>query len=172
MKISLTFDSLPEVDQFAKDWLGKQGKAPAPAPDMTTTPAVVPAQAITAELRAPAAPAQAITAGPAVQTPMPAPAAPVPPVTAGPAVQTPMPAPAPATAPAPAAPTPPAPTPAAAPQVTIEDVTRAAVALADQGRKADLLALLGKFGVRAITELGAEQLGPFKQALDILGGGA
>ena len=148
MKISLTFDSLPEVDQFAQDWLKKQGKAPAPA--MTTTPAVVPAQAITAELRTPAAPAQAITAGPAVQTPMPAPA----------------------TAPAPAAPTPPAPAPAAAPQVTIEDVTRAAVALADQGRKADLLALLGKFGVRAITELGAEQLGPFKQALDILGGGA
>ena len=150
MKISLTFDSLPEVDQFAQDWLGKQGKAPAPA--VTTTPAVVPAQAITAELRTPAAPVQAITAGPAVQTPMPAPA--------------------PATAPAPAAPTPPAPAPAAAPQVTIEDVTRAAVALADQGRKADLLALLGKFGVRAITELGAEQLGPFKQALDILGGGA
>lgn len=149
MKISLTFDSLPEVDQFAKDWLKKQGKAPAPAPDMMTTPAVVPAQAITAELRTPAA----VTAGPAVQTPLPAPAAPAP-------------------APAPAAPTPPAPAPAAAPQVTIEDVTRAAVALADQGRKADLLALLGKFGVRAITELGAEQLGPFKQALELLGGGA
>lgn len=155
MKISLTFDSLPEVDQFAKDWIEKQGKAPAPAPAVTTTPAVVPAQAITAELRTPAAPVPPVTAGPAVQTPMPAPA---------PA--------APATAPAPAAPTPPAPAPAAAPQVTIEDVTRAAVALADQGRKADLLALLGKFGVRAITELGAEQLGPFKQALDILGGGA
>ena len=164
MKISLTFDSLPEVDQFAQDWLGKQGKAPAPA--VTTTPAVVPAQAITAELRTPAAPVQAITAE--LRTP----AAPVQAITAGPAVQTPMPAPAPATAPAPAAPTPPAPAPAAAPQVTIEDVTRAAVALADQGRKADLLALLGKFGVRAITELGAEQLGPFKQALDILGGGA
>ena len=161
MKISLTFDSLPEVDQFAKDWLGKRGEAPAPAV-MTT-----PAQAITAELRTPTAPAQAITAE--LRTP----AAPVPPVTAGPAVQTPMPAPAaPATAPAPAAPTPPAPAPAAAPQVTIEDVTRAAVALADQGRKTDLLALLGKFGVRAITELGTEQLGPFKQALDILGGGA
>ena len=144
MKISLTFDSLPEVDQFAQDWRGKRGEAP--APDVMTTPAVVPAQAITAELRTPAAPAQAITAAPAVQTPMPAPA----------------------TAPAPEAPTPPAP----APQVTIEDVTRAAVALADQGRKADLLALLGKFGVRAITELGAEQLGPFKQALEILGGGA
>lgn len=143
MKISLTFDSLPEIDQFAQDWLKKQGKAPAPAP------AVMPAQAITAELRTPAAPVPPVTAGPAVQTPMPAPAAP-------------------ATAPAPAAPTPPAP----APQVTIEDVTRAAVALADQGRKADLLALLGKFGVRAITELGAEQLGPFKQALEYLGGDA
>ena len=161
MKISLTFDSLPEVDQFAQDWLGKRDKAP--APDVMTTPAVVPAQAITAELRTPAGPAQAITAE--LRTP----AAPVPPVTAGPAVQTPMPAPAaPATAPAPAAPTPPAP----APQVTIEDVTRAAVALADQGRKADLLGLLGGFGVRAITELSAEQLGPFKQALDYLGGGA
>ena len=151
MKISLTFDSLPEVDQFAKDWLLSKGQAimaPVPAqrvePGVTTTPAVV-----TAELRTPTAPAAPVTAGPAVQTPMPAPAAP-------------------AAAPAPAAPTPPAP----APQVTIEDVTRAAVALADQGRKADLLALLGKFGVRAITELGAEQLGPFKQALDILGGGA
>lgn len=146
MKISFTFENLPEVDRFAQDWLKKQGKAPAPAATAMTTPAVVPAPAITAELRTPAAP--------------------VPPVTAGPAVQTPM--PAPATAPAPAAPTPPAP----APQVTIEDVTRAAVALADQGRKTDLLAMLGKFGVRAITELGAEQLGPFKQALDILGGGA
>ncbi|MBR6115090.1 MAG: hypothetical protein IKQ10_07910 [Oscillospiraceae bacterium] len=142
MKISLTFDSLPEVDQFAQDWLGKRGKAPAPAPSASASVPVA-------------------TTTPAVVT-----AAPVPPVTAGPAVQTPMPAPAPA--PAPAAPTPPAP----APQVTIEDVTRAAVALADQGRKADLLALLGKFGVRAITELGAEQLGPFKQALEILGGGA
>ena len=161
MKISLTFDSLPEIDQFAQDWLGKQGKAPAPA--VTTTPAVVPAQAITAELRTPAAPAQAITAGPAVQTPMPAPAAPA--TAPAPAAPTPP-------VPAPAAPTPPAPAPAAAPQVTIEDVTRAAVALADQGRKTDLLALLGKFGVRAITELGAEQLGPFKQELDILGGGA
>lgn len=139
MKISLTFDSLPEIDRFAQDWLKKQGKAPAPAPDVMTTPAVV-----TAAAPAPAAPAVPVTAGPAVQTPMPAPA------------------------PAPAAPTPPAP----APQVTIEDVTRAAVALADQGRKADLIELLGKFGVRAITELGTEQLGPFKQALEILGGGA
>ena len=165
MKISLTFDSLPEVDQFAKDWIEKQGKAPAPAPDMVTTPAVVPAQAITAELRTPAAPAQAITAE--LRTP----AAPAQAITAGPAVQTPMPAPAPAAPAAPAA-SATAPAPAAAPQVTIEDVTRAAVALADQGRKADLLALLGKFGVRAITELGTEQLGPFKQALDILGGGA
>ena len=159
MKISLTFDSLPEIDRFAQDWLGKRGKAPAPTPDMMTTPAVVPAQAITAELRTPAAPAQAITAE--LRTP----AATVPPVTAGPAVQTPMPAPQPAPAPVPM----PAPQPAQAP-VTIEDVTRAAVALADQGRKTDLLALLGKFGVRAITELGPDQLGPFKQALDILGG--
>ena len=146
MKISLTFDSLPEIDRFAQDWLKKQGKVSASVPVVTTTPAVV-----TAAAPAPAAPAAPVTAGPAVQTPMPAP--------------TPA---APVTAPAPAAPTPPAP----APQVTIEDVTRAAVALADQGRKADLLALLGKFGVRAITELGAEQLGPFKQALEYLGGGA
>lgn len=146
MKISLTFDSLPEVDQFAKDWLLSKGQAiMAPVPAQRVEPKVTPAPM------------------PALDPP--APAAPVPPVTAGPAVQTPMPAPQPAPAPVPM----PAPQPAQAP-VTIEDVTRAAVALADQGRKNDLIALLDKFRVHAITELGPDQLGPFKQALDILGG--
>lgn len=63
----------------------------------------------------------------------------------------------------------PAPAPAA-PAATIDDVTRAAVALMDQGRKADLMGLLGKFGVRSLTELRPEQLGPFLQALQAMGG--
>lgn len=62
-------------------------------------------------------------------------------------------APAPAAAPAPA----PAPAPTTAPTITIEKISLAGAALASAGRMGDLMAIVAKHGVQALTQLKPEQ---------------
>ena len=81
--------------------------------------------------------------------------------------------------PAPAAPANPtavpAPTPApvvpvtAAPTYTLDQIATAGAALVNAGKMEQLLALLGKYGIQAITQLKAEQFGPFVTELRGLG---
>lgn len=120
------------------------------------------------------------------QQPAPAPVAPAVPTTApvqqpapaAPVVQTAVPVQAPAavhTAPVQAQPAPIQPpmpqVPVAAPTAyTIEQLMNAAAALAAGGRRPDLLALLGKYGVQALTQLSPDQYGAF--ATDLRGLGA
>lgn len=106
--------------------------------------------------------------GPAVQAAsVPAPAAqpsPAPaPVTPVPAPVTPVPVAQPAPAPAPAA----APTTARA--FRFEDIQLAATSLCDTGKRAEVLALLAKYGIQALSALPAEQYGAFATELRGLG---
>lgn len=58
-----------------------------------------------------------------------------------------------ATAASPSAPTAPAPSETAAVNYTIEQLSVAGAALCEQGKMAQLIALLGKYGVQAVTQL-------------------
>jgi hypothetical protein len=104
------------------------------------------------------------------------------------AEQVPMPQPAPAPVaaptaqvPAPVAPAPvaPAPTPTPAEQsaavpttaqtYTVEQLAVAATQMVDAGRRQELVNLLGRFGVQALTALPKEQYGAFATALRQMG---
>ena len=101
----------------------------------------------------------------------------------GPAVQaasvpapvpvTPVPVAQPAAAPAPVAQPVPAPAPAAAPPTArafrFEDIQLAATSLCDTGKRAEVLALLAKYGIQALSALPAEQYGAFATELRGLG---
>lgn len=118
------------------------------------------------------------TAAPAVAAPVAAPAAPVSPAPVTPTA-TPTPAPGPAVAaPAPtagpASVTPgntPAPTVpvAGAPTYTLDQISRAGASLVDAGKMQQLLELLGRYGVQAVTQLQPEQYGTFATELRALG---
>lgn len=70
----------------------------------------------------------------------------------------------------PAPPEPPAaPLPTTAPTYTQEQIALAAAQIMDAGRQADLIALLGQFGVQAVTQLPAEQYGAFATSLRSMG---
>ena len=102
--------------------------------------------------------------GPAVLAAQPSPAlAPV----------TPVPVAQPAAAPAPVAQPAPAPAPAAAPTTArafqFEDIQLAATSLCDTGKRAEVLALLAKYGIQALSALPAEQYGAFATELRGLG---
>lgn len=77
-------------------------------------------------------------------------------------------APVAAAAPSPAAeaPTAPAPAPTA---YTMDDLGRAGATLIDAGKMPQLIALLGKFGVQAVTQLKPEQFAAFADELKALG---
>lgn len=109
-----------------------------------------------------------------------APAAPVPVQTASVPTPAPVaaPAPAPAPAPTPAAPlvTPmptaavPAPAvPVTAPTYTLDQIAKAGANLVDAGKMEQLLALLTKYGVQAVTQLTPDQYGAFATELRALG---
>lgn len=117
-------------------------------------------------------------AGNAPVTPT-APAAPAP-VQAAPAVPTTPVAPAPAAAPttppvasAPAAvptATPAAPSvPVTAPTYTLDQIAKAGASLVDAGKMEQLLGLLTKYGVQAVTQLNLDQYGAFATELRALG---
>lgn len=112
--------------------------------------------------------------------------APVPPVTTPPATVVPTqpapapvatPTPAPAPAPAPAAPAqtvaPTNPAPAVpvttAPTYTLDQIAKAGASLVDAGKMEQLLALLAKYGVQAVTQLQPDQYGVFATELRTLG---
>lgn len=128
------------------------------------------AEAILALVNAPAPKPAAATAAPAATPTQPA-AVPAPaPVAPAPAVPVSAPAPVQA-APAPAAPVP---VPTAAPVAsqaayTFEQLQTAAGSLVTAGKQNDLFALLGQFGLQAMTQLVPEQYGAFATALRGLG---
>lgn len=108
--------------------------------------------------------------------------APVPPVTMPPAtvvptqptpapVATPIPAPAPAAPAQTVAPTNPAPTVpvTTAPTYTLDQIAKAGASLVDAGKMEQLLALLAKYGVQAVTQLQPDQYGVFATELRTLG---
>ena len=95
--------------------------------------------------------------------PVPAPAAPVSPAPVTP-TQTPTPAPAaPGNTPAPTVPV------AGAPTYTLDQISRAGASLVDAGKMQQLLELLGRYGVQAVTQLQPEQYGAFTTELRALG---
>lgn len=102
--------------------------------------------------------------------------APVPPVTMPPATvvptqPTPTPAPAPAAPAQTVAPINPAPTVpvTTAPTYTLDQIAKAGASLVDAGKMEQLLALLAKYGVQAVTQLQPDQYGVFATELRTLG---
>ena len=116
-------------------------------------------KAVTTPVEQPALPTAPAPVTPAPTTPAPAPgpaAAPVP--TAGPSAAT-----APGNTPAPVVPV------AAAPSYSMEQIATAGAALVDAGKRDQLLALLSRFGLQAVTQLQPAQYGTFAAELRALG---
>lgn len=140
MNITATFESIEELKAFAA-LIGQDPIQAEPHGDPVNAPAVsvIPTAPITAQV-APAAPAAT-----APQIPLSNPQqAPVSPQMPG-AVQT------------------------TAPTYTRDDLSRAAVTLMESGRQDDLLALLARFGVEALTQLPQQHYGAFATELRRLG---
>lgn len=137
---------------------------PLPVSAYPATPAAAPAAAPVAPVAAPVSPA------PVNPTPGPAP------TTAAP-VAAPSPSPTPVTNAPTAGPTSAAPgnTPApavpvtGAPAYTLDQISRAGASLVDAGKMQQLLELLGRYGVQAVTQLKPEQYGAFATELRALG---
>lgn len=72
-------------------------------------------------------------------------------------------------APAPTQAAPSATAPSEAKNVTMDDLGRAGAALIDAGKMPQLIALLGKFGVQAVTQLKPEQFNAFADEMRALG---
>ncbi len=137
---------------------------PLPVSAYPATPAAAPVAAPVAPVAAPVSPA------PVNPTPGPAP------TTAAP-VAAPSPSPTPVTNAPTAGPTSAAPgnTPApavpvtGAPAYTLDQISRAGASLVDAGKMQQLLELLGRYGVQAVTQLKPEQYGAFATELRGLG---
>ena len=142
---------------------------PLPVSAYPATPA--PAVAPVAPAVAPVAPAVApVSPAPVNPTPGPAPtmAAPVvaPSPSPTPVTNAPTAGPtsaAPGNTPAPAVPV------AGAPTYTLDQISRAGASLVDAGKMQQLLELLGRYGVQAVTQLKPEQYGAFATELRGLG---
>ena len=107
-----------------------------------------------------------------VATPVTPPPASVVPTQPTPApVATPTPAPAPVAPAQTAAPTNPAPAVpvTTAPTYTLDQIAKAGASLVDAGKMEQLLALLAKYGVQAVTQLQPDQYGVFATELRTLG---
>lgn len=131
---------------------------PLPVSAYPTTPAPV------------AAPAAPVSPAPVNPTPGPAPtmAAPVaaPSPSPTPVTNAPIAGPtsaAPGNTPAPAVPV------TGAPAYTLDQISRAGASLVDAGKMQQLLELLGRYGVQAVTQLKPEQYGTFATELRALG---
>lgn len=137
---------------------------PLPVSAYPATPAAAPVAAPVAPVAAPVSPT------PVNPTPGPAP------TTAAP-VAAPSPSPTPVTNAPTAGPTSAAPgnTPApavpvtGAPAYTLDQISRAGASLVDAGKMQQLLELLGRYGVQAVTQLKPEQYGAFATELRALG---
>lgn len=127
---------------------------PRPVASYPTTPA----PAVAAPVAAPVAPVSPAPVTPAATpTPAPGPAVAAPAPTAGPASVT------PGNTPAPAVPV------TTAPAYTLDQISRAGASLVDAGKMQQLLELLGRYGVQAVTQLQPEQYGAFATELRALG---
>lgn len=151
IKITLTVPGLPEaINNLAEAIRGNSTAAPvASAP--VQQPEVKATQPVAAPVVNPTTPAAA-----PVQTPV----ANTAPVNAAPVVNA-----------APSVPSAPAPSNAAAVNYTIEQLSVAGAALCEQGKMPQLIALLGKYGVQAVTQLNPapETLNAFAAELKALG---
>lgn len=132
---------------------------PLPVASYPTAPAPAPAPA-------PAAP---VSPAPVTPTQTPAPTA-TPPV-AAPAPTAGQTSAAPGNTPAPTVPVTGAPTVpvTGAPTYTLDQISRAGASLVDAGKMQQLLELLGRYGVQAVTQLQPEQYGAFATELRALG---
>lgn len=127
---------------------------PRPVASYPTTPA----PAVAAPVAAPVAPVSPAPVTPtATPTPAPGPAVAAPAPTAGPTSVT------PGNTPAPAVPV------TTAPAYTLDQISRAGASLVDAGKMQQLLELLGRYGVQAVTQLQPEQYGTFATELRALG---
>lgn len=148
LKLAKAIASGPDPDILTPD-------EPLPVASYPTAPAPAPAPAPAA----PVSPAPVTPTQTPAPTPAPAPAAPIPspmPVTSASAVS-------PGNAPAPAVPV------ASAPAYTLDQISRAGASLVDAGKMEQLLQLLGRYGVQAVTQIRPEQYGAFATELRALG---
>lgn len=100
----------------------------------------------------PVVPSQLATAS------VPVPSAPLPAPEPVPVPVAPMPAPEPV-----------APVPAPATNITLQQIARAGASLVDRGKKAEVIGVLRRYGVQAVTQLKPEQFGQFAGELRALG---
>lgn len=105
---------------------------------------------------------------PAPQPPVTAPVAPAAPVTSVPVSDKPMVPVEPSVPMDPAAPPTPV-VPVAAVTYTLDQLSKAGASLVDAGKMEQLLALLGRYGIQAITQLQPDQYGAFATELRALG---
>lgn len=84
-------------------------------------------------------------------------------------VAAPAPAPAPLVTPMPTAAAPAPAVPVTAPTYTLDQIAKAGANLVDAGKMEQLLALLTKYGVQAVTQLTPDQYGAFATELRALG---
>ena len=134
IKITLTVPGLPEaINNLAEAIRGNSAAAPVASAPVVQQPTVQATQPEAAPVVNPTTPAAA-----PVQTPV----ANTAPVNTAPVVNA-----------APSAPSAPAPSNAAAVNYTIEQLSVAGAALCEQGKMPQLIALLGKYGVQAVTQL-------------------
>lgn len=131
---------------------------PLPVASYPTAPGPAPAPAPAAPAPAPAAP---VSPAPVTPTQTPAPTA-TPPV-AAPAPTAGQTSAAPGNTPAPTVPV------TGAPTYTLDQISRAGASLVDAGKMQQLLELLGRYGVQAVTQLQPEQYGAFATELRALG---
>lgn len=111
---------------------------------------------------APAAPAAPVQTAPAPVAPAPAAVPNTPPVATAPAA---VPTATPAAPVASAAPS----VPVTAPTYTLDQIAKAGASLVDAGKMEQLLGLLTKYGVQAVTQLNPDQYGAFATELRALG---
>ena len=152
IKITLTVPGLPEaINNLAEAIRGNSAAAPVASAPVVQQPTVQATQPEAAPVVNPTTPAAAPVQMPVANTA---------PVNTAPVVNA-----------APSVPSAPAPSNAAAVNYTIEQLSVAGAALCEQGKMPQLIALLGKYGVQAVTQLNPapETLNAFAAELKALG---
>lgn len=130
---------------------------PLPVSAYPATPAAAPAAAPVSPAPVNPTPGPAPTTAAPVAAPSPSPTPVTNAPTAGPTSA------APGNTPAPAVPV------TGAPAYTLDQISRAGASLVDAGKMQQLLELLGRYGVQAVTQLKPEQYGAFATELRALG---
>lgn len=154
VKVTVEIPGLPEAINALANAMSKT-TAPAQA-----APAAAPVAFMnTAPVQQITVPESGVIAAPMPAVPAAAPAPVAPPAPAVPSQA----------APAPAQVAPSATAPSEAKPLTMDDLGRAGATLIDAGKMPQLIALLGKYGVQAVTQLQPAQFAPFADELRALG---